>query len=115
MELTDLIARGRRVHGLSCQNCSRLSFEYDLDTGGPGVWTCSACAAYANSRSFPFESDMPCFELSFWFSIFSENLRPNDEDGCERAMSKFAESMATVASQRPVPETAGAVCAGAGI
>ncbi len=104
MDMMDLIARDRREKGLSCLNCSRLLLEYDLDAKGPGVWVCDAFSGYEHNVSFPFESDMPCFELSFWLSVFSENLRPNDERGYELAMADFENSRATPAQKLPLLE-----------
>jgi hypothetical protein len=36
---------------------------------------------------------MPCFELSFWFTVFAQNLNENDDPGCEAAMENFTRSI----------------------
>jgi hypothetical protein len=94
MELRNLISTDRREYGLSCRNCTKLASEYDLDAERAGVWVCDTFPCYAGCMSFPFEHDMPCFELSFWFSVFSQDLNPNDDLGCEVALDNFTTSLA---------------------
>lgn len=107
MELKNLIAPDQRASGLSCRNCANLACEYDLDdAGGSGVWVCDKYPGHANAKSFPFRHDMPCFELSFWFSVFAQHLPPNDEAGCEAALESFTMSIASLDQQKIGPEAA---------
>ncbi len=99
MELKDLIARDRRASGLSCQNCANLAREYDLDAGGAGTWVCDKLPQGIHSEAFPFQHDMPCFELPFWFSVFAQNLPMCGETGCDAAMEDFTNSLASVARE----------------
>ncbi|MEM5786579.1 MAG: hypothetical protein AAGU11_04625 [Syntrophobacteraceae bacterium] len=94
MELKKLIAPDHLASGLSCQNCANLAWEYDLEEGGPGVWVCDKFPEKKESSFFPSRHDMPCFELSFWFSIFSQDLKANDDAGCEAALESFTKSLA---------------------
>jgi hypothetical protein len=92
MELKDIIAPNYRKSGLSCHNCNHLVCEYDLDSDRCGVWICEKQPEYSGYKNFPFEHEMPCFELSFWFSIFAQNVKSNT--AYEFAIDKFTESLA---------------------
>ncbi len=94
MGLTKLIAPDHRASGLSCRNCAHLACEYDLDAGGSGTWLCDKFPGLSSFGAFPFRQDMPCCELSFWFTVFAQNLNENDERGCEAAMEDFKKSVA---------------------
>ncbi len=99
MELKKLIAPAQSVFGLSCHNCANLAWEYDLDRGGTGEWVCGKFPRHIGSRLFPFKHDMPCFELSFWLSVFAQDLSENDDAGCEAALESFQRSVAMVSQQ----------------
>lgn len=99
MELKDLIAADRREVGLGCHNCEHLGLEYDLDNGGAGVWVCDQMKHSAQTMGFPFERDMPCCRLDFWFSTFSQGLNPNDDGALESAIEEFAKSLAAIEDQ----------------
>ncbi len=110
MELQNIIAPGYRKTGLSCHNCTQLVREYDSDADRSGVWICEKLPAYSTDNSFPFAHPMPCFELSFWFSIFAGDFGESISD-YEDAVSRFFESLArletpaftleTLLSQKP--------------
>jgi hypothetical protein len=101
MELKDIIAPNYRKIGLSCHNCTHLVREYDLDADMSGVWICEKLPAYASYTAFPFAHQMPCFELSFWFSIFAGNFGEST-DAYENALTRFSE---IVARTKPLPLT----------
>ncbi len=101
MELKKLIAPNQRSSGLSCLNCANLACEYDLDAGGAGIYVCEKYPGHANLESFPFRRDMPCFELSFWFSVFAQGLPANDDASCEAAIENFARSLTLLGGRRP--------------
>ncbi len=101
MGLTRLIAPAHRASGLGCHNCTNLALEYDLDAGGTGIWVCDKFPGLATSGAFPFRQDMPCCELSFWFTVFAQNLNENDESDCEAAMEDFRRSVALLGRERP--------------
>jgi hypothetical protein len=102
MELKKLIAPAKSAFGLSCHNCANLAWEYDLDRGGSGEWICGKYPGRVNSGCFPFQHDMPCFELSFWFSVFAQNLSENDDAGCEAALDSFNRSLAKLNRQENI-------------
>ncbi|MCE5336772.1 MAG: hypothetical protein LLG06_19515 [Desulfobacteraceae bacterium] len=102
MELKDLIARDRRASGLSCQNCANLAREYDLDAGGDGTWVCDKLPGKGRNEGFPFQYDMPCFELPFWFSVFAQNLPVCGEAGCDAALEHFTNSLASISGARTI-------------
>jgi hypothetical protein len=98
MELKDLIAPNYRNTGLSCHNCAHLAREYDLDSDQSGVWICEKLPAHSAYTTFPFVNEMPCFELSFWLSIFAGNFGESIS-AYEDALSRFSESVALITPQ----------------
>jgi hypothetical protein len=104
MELKDIIAPNYRKSGLSCHNCTHLVCEYDLDADRSGVWICEKLPAYSKFNTFPFHHQMPCFELSFWFSIFAQNFGESTS-AYEDALNKFTESLALFNPPTLTPET----------
>jgi hypothetical protein len=104
MELQDIIAPSYRKSGLSCQNCTHLACEYDLDADRSGVWICEKLPGYSTFKTFPFQHQMPCFELSFWFSVFARNFGESTS-AYEDALSEFTQSMARFSQPPPTHET----------
>ncbi len=98
MDLKDLIAPHHREFGLSCQNCRHLMLEYDTQLRGKAVWVCNQKPAYSELEAFPFNYEMPCFELAFSLSIFGQDLCGSDES-YEDALNRFTSSLAQLQAE----------------
>lgn len=104
MELKDIIAPNYRKIGLSCYNCTHLVREYDLDADRVGIWICEKLPAHSTYTAFPFAHQMPCFELSFWFSIFARDFGESTS-AYEDAVNRFSEFIAQTNTPTFTPET----------
>lgn len=102
MELKDIVAPQYRNVGLSCRNCKHLVREYDLEADTQGVWICVKLPGVSASAAFPFKLQMPCFELSFWFSIFAGNFGESTT-AYEDAVNRFYESLARTKTTTRTP------------
>lgn len=80
---------------MSCYKCTHL----EQDSLGdfceiPGAHYCSKKPSLANLKSFPFESELPCFELDFWLSEFASEVKgktvEEEMENYKNAQSKWA-------------------------
>ena len=73
----------KEVMGIPCANCATCRHLGSDDDGGEPEcsqsWpVCELYAEHAQNPSFPFATEMPCWEPEFWHSRFAEMVDHTD-------------------------------------